>query len=363
MQSNLNILIFHDSFDTIGGAEKVVATIANAFETPIAAANVDPEIIRELGIDADAIHNLGRIEDRVPIGPIRLSLLFRKARCLGFDKYLLSGAWALYAAYNNKPNVFYCHTPHRHFYDLKRFGIARQPSRVKRAVAWSWATAHGSFDKKAIDHVDEILTNSSTVQTRITKYYRRESAVVYPPVPTARYHTKEFGDFWLSVNRLYPEKRVELQVEAFKSLPDEHLLIVGGYTSRDKLLAYHRLFSDLPSNVKVLGNIPERDLIELYATCKGVVHTPIDEDFGLVPIEAQASGKAVVGVNEGGLRETVINGRTGYLVDPHPESLKRAIQLVSEEPQRYEKACKKNASRFDEHIFIESMRQHLYAEE
>jgi len=99
-----------------------------------------------------------------------------------------------------------------------------------------------SFDKKAIDHVDEILTNSSTVQTRITKYYRRESAVVYPPVPTARYHTKEFGDFWLSVNRLYPEKRVELQVEAFKSLPDEHLLIVGGYTSRDKLLAYHRLF-------------------------------------------------------------------------------------------------------------------------
>jgi len=89
---------------------------------------------------------------------------------------------------------------------------------------------------------------------------------------------------------------------------------------------------------------------------------PIDEDFGLVPIEAQASGKAVVGVNEGGLRETVINGRTGYLVI-RIRILEKSDTAVSEEPQRYEKACKKNASRFDEHIFIESMRQHLYAEE
>lgn len=363
MQSDLNILIFHDSFDSIGGAEKVVATIEKAFNTPIVAANVDPDIIRELGIDADTVHNLGRIEDRAPLGPIKLSLLFRKARCLGFDKYLLSGSWSLYASYNHKPNVFYCYTPRRNFYDLKRFSIARQPSLAKKAVAWSWATVHGSFDKKATDQVDEILTISSNVQTRIKKYYGRESTLVYPPIPTARYHTREFGDFWLSVNRLYPEKRVELQIEAFKSLPDEHLLIVGGYARRDKLLAYHKLFSDLPSNVKILGNIPEKDLLELYATCKGVVYTPIDEDFGLVPVEAQASGKAVVGVNEGGLRETVIDGLTGFLVDPHPESLKKAIQRVSEEPQRYEKACKKNASRFDEHIFIESMRQSFYSEE
>jgi glycosyltransferase involved in cell wall biosynthesis len=111
--------------------------------------------------------------------------------------------------------------------------------------------------------------------------------------------------------------------------------------------------------VKILGIIPQERLLELYATCKGVVYTPIDEDFGLVPVEAQASGKAVVGVNEGALRETVINGATGFLVDPRPESLKKAIECVSEEPQRYEKACKKNASKFDEHIFIKSMRRNL----
>jgi len=364
MNSDLRLLIFHDSLDVLGGGEKVIATVAKAFDAPIAAANVDPEITRELGIDEDAVYNLGRIEDRAPLGPIKLSLLFRKARFGGFDKYLISGFWSLYASYNHKPNVFYCYTPRRNFYDLKRFSIARQSNLAKKAVAWSWATIHGSFDKKAIDQVDEILTLSSNVQTRITKYYERKSTIVYPPIPTARYSTKEFGDFWLSVNRLYPEKRVELQIEAFKSLPDEQLLIVGGYARRDKeLTAYHQLFTDLPPNVTILGRIPEEHLLELYATCKGVVYTPIDEDFGLVPVEAQASGKAVVGINEGGIRETVINGLTGFLVDPHPESLKKAIQRVSEEPQRYEKACKKNASRFDEHIFIESMRRHLYTKE
>jgi glycosyltransferase involved in cell wall biosynthesis len=365
MNSDLQLLIFHDSLDVIGGGEKVVATIAKAFDAPIAAANVDPKVIRELGIEQDVIYDLGRIDNRPPIGPIKLSLLFRKASFRGFDKYLLSGFWSLYAAYRHKPSILYCYTPRRDFYDLKKFSIAHQSNLAKKVVAWTWTTAHSYFDRGAVRKVTKILTLSLAVQKRIAKYYKRDSTVIYPPVPTDRYRTKEFGDFWLSVNRLYPEKRVELQIDAFKSLPDENLLIVGGYAPRDNksLFAYHRVLADLPPNVKIFGTVPEERLLDLYATCKGVVHTPIDEDFGLVPVEAQASGKAVVGVNEGGLRETVINGITGFLVDPHPESLKKAIQRVSEEPQRYEKACKKNASRFDESIFIASMRQNFYNEE
>jgi len=364
MNSDLQLLIFHDSLDVLGGGEKVVATVAKAFDARIAAANVDPEVIGELGIDQDVIYDLGKIGDSAPIGPIKSSLLFRKVRFPGFDKYLLSGFWSLYAAYNHKPNVTYCYSPRRDFYDLKHFNIARQSNLAKKAVAWSWTTTHSYFDRNAIKQVDKILTLSRTVQKRITQYYNRDSTVIYPPVPTERYYTKEFGDFWLSVNRLYPEKRVDLQIKAFENLPDENLLIVGGYSHRDKgLVAYHKMFEDLPPNVKILGIIPEKRLLDLYATCKGVIYTPIDEDFGLVPVEAQASGKAVVGVNEGALKETVINGQTGFLVDAHPESLKKAILLVSEEPERYKKACKKNASRFDEHIFIESMRQTLYAEE
>ena len=364
MNAETRLLIFHDSLDVLGGGERVVAALARAFDAPIAAANVDSGIVKELGIDKDKIYDLGRIEQRAPVGPIRLSLLFRKALFRDFDKYLVSGFWSLYACYNHKPNVFYCHTPRRNFYDLKRFSVARQPNLAKKAVAWGWATAHGKFDKKAIAQVDEIITNSKNVQERITRYYHRKSTVVYPPVPTARYRTKKFGNFWLSVSRLYPEKRVELQIEAFKELPNEQLLIVGGYARRDQeLIPYHKQFNDLPSNIQILGKLPEERLLELYATCKGVVSTPFDEDFGLVPIEAQASGKAVVGVNEGGLRETVINGVTGFLVEARPDSLRAAIERVSRDPQLYEKACKENASRFDQHIFVERMRQTLFGKE
>ncbi|MGZ7167645.1 MAG: glycosyltransferase [Halobacteriota archaeon] len=360
MEEDSNLLVFHDSFDVFGGGERVAATIAKAFDARIVTTNVDPEIVQELGIDVDSIYDLGRISDRAPLGPIKSSLAFKKARFKGFDNYIVSGFWSLYASYRHKPALFYCHTPRRDFYDLKAYNIARQSNVIKKLVAWGWVTGHGWFDKRAISQVDRIVTNSENVRRRIKKYYRRESTVIYPPVATARYYTKEYGDFWLSVNRLYPEKRVDLQVEAFKSLEDENLVIAGGFSTRDKsLLHYHKRFADLPSNVKIIGRIKEKGLLELYARCKGVVYTPIDEDFGLVPVEAQASGKAVVGVNEGGLRETVRNGETGLLVPPTAESIRTAVQSISDDPKQFAGACKKNASRFDEAIFVDHMRQNL----
>jgi len=360
MNGDLRILIFHDSFDVLGGGEKVVATIAKAFDAKIATTNVDPEIVQDLGIKEDAIIDLGRISDRAPIGPIKSSLLFRRASFHEYETHLLSGFWSLYASYNHKPNVLYCHTPRRDFYDLKSFNIARQPNIIKKMVAWGWATGHAWFDKRAISQVNTILTNSRNVQTRIKRYYKRDSTVIYPPIATDRYYTKKYGDFWLSVNRLYPEKRVDLQVEIFESLQDENLVIVGGYSSRDKsLVNYHKLFTKLPKNVTIIGRIPEKQLLELYATCKGVVNIPIDEDFGLVPVEAQASGKAVVGVNEGGLKETVVSGKTGLLVDPNPKALGNAIKRVSEAPEQFQKACKRNAGRFDEKVFVRNVQRNL----
>ncbi len=320
MEQDLNLLVFHDSFDVFGGGERVAATIAKAFGAKVATTNIDPEVVRELGLNLDNIYDLGHIGDRAPLGPIRSSLAFKKARFEGFDNYIVSGFWSLYASYRHKPTLFYCHTPRRDFYDLKSYNIARQSNLVKKLVAWSWMTGHGWFDKRAVSQVDRIVTNSENVRRRIKRYYHRESTVVYPPVDTSRYYTKEYGDFWLSVNRLYPEKRVDLQIEAFGKLEDEMLVIAGGFSARDKSLSrYHKRFTNLPSNVKILGRITESDLLELYARCKGVLYTPIDEDFGLVPVEAQASGKPVVGVDEGGLRETVLHGETGLLVQPKAE--------------------------------------------
>ncbi len=360
MTSDLNVLVFHDSFDSVGGAERVVATIAKAFDAHIASTNVDHAVLKDVGIDSDAVYDLGTVARGPPLGPIESSILFKKARFSGFDTHILSGNWAIYASYRHKPSVYYCNAPCRVFYDLKGYTVATQTNLPKKAIAWGWTTMHARFDGRAVQQIDRILANSLNVQDRIRRYYKRESEVVYPPIRCQKYRTKEFGDFWLSVNRLYPEKRVELQIETFRRLPEEQLLVVGGFSSRDVSLSrYHRIFDDLPENVKILGWVQEDELLDLYAKCRGVLFTALDEDFGMVAVEAQASGKAVVGVNEGGLRETIIDGQTGFLVNPDPVFIAAAITQVSKEPERYRDACIKNARRFDEDVFIRKMRNNL----
>ena len=91
-----------------------------------------------------------------------------------------------------------------------------------------------------IKRVGRIITNSKTVKDRIKRYYHRDASVIYPPVDTKKYSCTEYGDFWLSVNRMYPEKRIELQIEAFSRMPDQNLVIVGGVSAGDHAALYAR---------------------------------------------------------------------------------------------------------------------------
>jgi glycosyltransferase involved in cell wall biosynthesis len=149
------------------------------------------------------------------------------------------------------------------------------------------------------------------------------------------------------VNRLYPEKRIELQVEAFRHLPDEKLIIVGGYAHGDHALHYaEKIGRNLPPNVSLRGEVTEAELRDLYARCRAHICTAIDEDYGLTPLEAMASGKPVVAVNDGGYRETVTE-QTGILVEPNVEKIARAIQLIAKDPARYKEHCFSRAKKFD----------------
>jgi glycosyltransferase involved in cell wall biosynthesis len=178
-------------------------------------------------------------------------------------------------------------------------------------------------------------------------------------VDTARYRFEDVGDFWLSVNRLSHEKRIDLQVEAFRRLPRERLVIVGGPqmgVDAKKLLRSLRP----PENVEVLGEVDERRLLDLYAKCRGLLATSRDEDFGLAPVEAMAAGKAVVAVDEGGYRETVVPDRTGWLVSADPESLARAIgSAAPAQLETMRSACEAQARRFDTRTFLDAMRFHV----
>ncbi|MEE9174716.1 MAG: glycosyltransferase [Thermodesulfobacteriota bacterium] len=356
----MKVAIFHDYFGAIGGGEKVVLTLARALNADVITTDIDTESIRKMGFNDIKIISLGETIKVPPFKQIFAS--FKFATCnfsKDYEFFIFSGNWAHYAARKHKPNLWYCHTPVRAFYDLRGHVIKDQKTPVHRFIARIWISIHSYFDRRSVKEVDKIVTNSRNTQARIRKYHNRDAVVVYPPIPVGEFKYNKNDEFWLSVTRLYPEKRVELQVEAFRYLPEERLKIVGGYSRGDHAEKNLGYLLNLPSNVELLGSISEEKLKILYADCKGFITTGMDEDFGMTPVEAMAAGKPVVAVKEGGYLETVVDGVTGKLVSPNVSDIKKAIKEISKNQKHYRKACQKRARMFDVPIFIELMKEEI----
>jgi glycosyltransferase involved in cell wall biosynthesis len=196
---------------------------------------------------------------------------------------------------------------------------------------------------------------------RLKKFLNRDAVVINPPIETSKLHYNKNGDFWLSVNRLLPPKRVDIQINAFAKLTNEKLIIVGSYEQSTNFLNYVKYLKQIkPKNVEIKSWVDQKELIELYANCKGFITTAIDEDFGMTPVEAMASGKPVIASNEGGYKETVINNKTGILIDNIDEyKLIEAIKKINNDikinPQKYKKACQEQAKKFDIKVFIKKI--------
>ncbi len=359
----MKIAIFHDYIGAIGGGEKLVLTLARGLGADVITTDVDEDSIKKMGFEDVKIISLGETVKLPPLKQISASLRF--ALCdfsKEYDFFIFSGNWAHFAAKRHKPNLYYCHTPVRVFYDLYDAFLQRQ-SFITKPLFMIWVTLHKPISEYYMNHVESIVANSKNTQSRVKKYLHRGAEVIYPPIDTSKYYFREFGDFWLSVNRLYPEKRVELQIEAFRLMPEEKLIIVGDYAEGDHASKYaEKIKCNLPENVVMRGAVTEEELIDLYARCKGLIATAIDEDFGMTPIEAMAAGKPVISVGEGGYMESVVNGITGMLIEPETKDIIRAIKIISERPEGYRRMCEEQARKFDVSIFTKSMKEKIDAD-
>ncbi|MEM2030707.1 MAG: glycosyltransferase [Archaeoglobaceae archaeon] len=343
----MKICVFHDYFGTIGGGERVVLAISKLFNADIVTTDVNaiPEEFREKTI------SLGETIKIPPMKQIDASMKFYFSEFKDYELYIFSGNWAIFAAKKHKPNIYYCHTPTRAFYDLYNDYLRRR-NLVTKPIFISWVKLHRKWTESMLKHINKVVCNSYNTKERIKKYWGLDAEVIYPPVDTSKFKFKCYGDFWLSVNRLYPEKRIELQIEVFRRLPEEKLIIVGGFSKGDHAERYAKYISKIaPKNVKILGFVGEDELIDLYAECRGLICTARDEDFGLTPIEAMASGKPVVAVNEGGFRETIVDSLTGFLVNANVEEIINAMKKVSEDPEKFRENCLRRAREFDIDIF------------
>ncbi|MEE9176059.1 MAG: glycosyltransferase [Thermodesulfobacteriota bacterium] len=357
----MKIAIFHDYFGSIGGGEKLVLTLARALNADVITTDVDAESMGKMDFNDVSMISLGETIKVPPFKQISASLRFAKCDfSKDYDFFIFSGNWAHYAARKHKPNLWYCHTPVRAFYDLRDFVIENQKTPLHRIIAHIWIHVHGYFDQKMVKEVGKIVTNSRNTQARIHKYHNRNSTVIYPPVNVDEFRFTLNGDFWLSVTRLYPEKRVDLQIEAFRYLPEERLKIVGGFSRGDHAegtIGY--LLKDLPENVEFIGTVFEDELKRLYADCKAFISTARDEDFGTAVVEAMAAGKPVVAVGEGGYLESIVDGVTGRLVSSNVEDVAVAVREISKRPEKYRGACENRAKEFDISIFIERMKEEM----
>lgn len=350
----MRIAIFHDYFGAIGGGERVVLTMAKILDADII--TTDTEALRKMDSDARVI-SLGPTPQYRGYKQVAAFLKFYTCDFSDdYDFFIFSGNWAHYAAHRHHPNIWYCHTPVRAFYDMYPVFLESLDF-FSRQLFRIWSRIQRWFDQQSVCKVDRIIANSKNVQGRIRRIYDRDAEVIYPPADVSRFHTVDYGDFWLAVNRIYPEKRIEVQLEVFRNLPNEKLIIVGGYAPGDHATKYAiDLQKILPPNVTLSGEVSEQELLNLYANCKGLICTAIDEDFGLTPLEAMASGKPVVAVDEGGFRETV-TPETGMLVDLSLDKIIKAVKTISRDPEAYKVACITRAREFDLPHFKEQIKK------
>lgn len=246
-------------------------------------------------------------------------------------------------------HVNYCMTPtrflwdgsHRYIDEFKLPWLIRKISPAVIAYLRIW-------DKEAALRVDKFIANSNFVRTRIAKYYQREAEVITPPIDVSKYHiSPEIDEYFLMVGRLVAYKRFDLAVQVFNAI-GKPLKIIGDGPERKRLEKMAK------KNIEFLGLVSDNKLPELYSRAQALIF-PQEEDFGLVPLEAMASGRPVIAYRAGGALETILDGRTGVFFNEQTE-----ISLALAIGKHYETNFNPNVIRahaldFDKSIFREKV--------
>lgn len=358
----MKVAIFHNYMDNIGGAEVVGLTLAKELGADFYSTNIDEEKVAKMGFPDINLKSIGSVPINAPFRQQKASQLFRNLDLNGkYDCFIINGDWAMSGAFYNKPCIWYVYSPIREIWDAYSFTKQNVVPIHLRPIFDLWVWYNRRLNLKYSEQVTRFLCVSKNVQGRINKYLNKNATVVYPPVDTSKFYYRKHNNYWLSVNRLFSHKRVDLQLEAFAKMPKEKLIVVGSYEKARHFQKYAKYIQTMkPSNVEVLSWVDNEELLRLYAYCKGLITTAYDEDFGLTPVEAMASGKPVIAPNEGGYNETVISGVTGKLIDNlNVNNLVNAIINIGKEPQKYKYACLKQAQNFDKRVYIRKIRKEL----
>jgi len=242
-------------------------------------------------------------------------------------------------------HLCYCHSPMRYVWDMY-WDYLRDVSRPMRPLARVLLHYLRRWDLASAFRVDHFMANSDYVARRVRKHYRRDAHVIHPPVDTEAFGPAEStADYYLMVGELVSYKRADLAVSAF-SRAGKRLVVIG---AGEQLSELRRRAGP---TVEVMGRQPASVIRDKYAHCRALLF-PGEEDFGIVPIEAMASGRPVIAYRRGGALETVVEGRTGLFFDEQTEdSLLAAVERFEEIEETFDPAdIRRHAIGFDKQVF------------
>jgi glycosyltransferase involved in cell wall biosynthesis len=250
-------------------------------------------------------------------------------------------------------HVCYCHTPMRYIWNMYH-DYRKSTGRLKRLVMPPLSHYLRMWDVTSAARVDSFVANSATVARRIHRYYGSDSVVIYPPVDTEAFSIaapSELSDYYLMAGELVPYKRPDLAVSAFNEMKLK-LVVIGGGEMLDEI---RRLAGP---TVTVLGSQPFDVLRQHYARCRALIF-PGEEEFGMVPVEAMASGRPVVAFGRGGATETVARNVSGVFFAEQSvaaiSSAVRSLETIEIDPEK----IAAHASQFGRDQFLQKMRKHI----
>ncbi len=333
----MRVALIHDHLAQDGGAEKVLKVFAEMFpEAPIFTLlsekiNVD-KYYRDRKIDTSIIQKLpGGVRHYqwyMPFMPMAVEFFDLSE----FD-LVLSDSSSFAKGVITRPetlHIDYCHTPTRYLWsDTHQYINELKYNKWFKKIISLVLNYIRLWDRAAADRVDLFIANSETVKRRITKYYHRDSVVIYPPVNTDFFNI--FADlidsrllsqnYFLCGCRLAPYKRIDIVIEAFKMMPDKKLIIYGNGIDTSRLIK----IAWGSSNIEFVGRVDDAMLAKLYRNSQAYIH-PQEEDFGITAVEAMACGTPVIAYRSGGAQETIIENQTGEFFDVQtPEAIKKIV--------------------------------------
>ncbi|MBI5652232.1 MAG: glycosyltransferase [Chloroflexi bacterium] len=349
----MRVALVHDYLVDAGGAERVVETLHELYPaapvyTSVFAPTTTFASFRAMDVRTSFLQHFGLTKRNykfaLPLYPIAFESFDLSAydvvisSASGFAKGVITPAETLH--------VCYCYTPPRFAWNFHEY-IAREQLGAAQKFLIGWLVHYlRGWDLDTAQRVDEFIGVSHQVARRIQKIYRRAATVIHPPVNVDWFAPSDAREnYYLIVSRLAPYKRIDLAVQAFNRLRLPLKIIGAG---ADEM----RLRKMAESNVEFLGHLPREQLAQMYAHSRAVIFPGV-EDFGIVPLEANAAGRPVIAYAAGGALETVIENVTGaFFREPTVEALIETINQT--DPTRFDpRAMRDHALQFSPAHFKE----------